>query len=142
MTIEPRTDARAEAGPAIPICAKCLGEVLPWMDFCMRCRSPLTAFANTGPMESAFSEGWGIGEAIVTKRPSLVSVIGLWFLLVPTMLGFGVSFAFSLRESHTWLGAVGRLVAAGVIACLAWALFHATRNYVRARRRRSEPEVG
>jgi hypothetical protein len=70
MTIEPRTDARAEAGPAIPICAKCLGEVLPWMDFCMRCRSPLTAFANTGPWRAP-SPRDGIGEAIVTKRPSL-----------------------------------------------------------------------
>jgi hypothetical protein len=92
-------------------------------------------------MESAFSEGWHRrGDRDEAAQP--VSVIGPWFLLVPTMLGFGVSFAFSLRESRTWLGAVGRLVAAGVIACLAWALFHATRNYVRARRRRSEPEVG
>ena len=142
MTIEPSTDARAEAGPAIPICAKCLGEVLPWMDFCMRCRSPLTAFANTGPMESAFSEGWGIGEAIVTKRPSLVSVIGLWLIVAPTLLGLVLSLVFSLWEPSSWIGAITRPVAAGVVVFLVWALFHATRNYVRARRRRAEPEVG
>lgn len=139
---EEHAAAVAEPGPAIPVCPKCMAEVLPWMDFCMRCRSPLTAFANTGPMESAFSEGWGIGEAIVTKRPSLVSLIGLWLLVAPSVV---VPALMLFRPSLGPLSfgeLVERAFAGIFLAFGGWALFHATRNYVRARRGRTEPRVG
>lgn len=125
-------DARVPAGP---VCPRCLDEVFPFVDFCPRCRTPLTSFANTGPLESALSEGWGLGEAIVTKQPRLVTLVGLLLLLTPTLLG-GTAFLVSSGRSSGDEGAtVGRLVAAGTLGLAGWALVHATRNYVRARRR-------
>ncbi len=142
MTPQPGGDAPRLEGPAIPVCPKCLAEVRPRTDFCPGCRSPLTSYANTGYFESALAEGWGLGEAIVSRHPSLVTLIGLWLIVAPLLVGFSLQLAPSFGEELLWLGLVGRLVAATVVLCLAWALFHATRNYVRARRNPPTPPSG
>ncbi len=135
MTDDPATnlpDDDDETGTAV--CPKCMNELAPSVDFCPNCRAPVTSFANTGYLESALAQGWGMGEAIVTKSPSLVHLIGLWLLLLPFLV-FPLIVLFVARgDGWTWEGVIGRVVTAVILCFVVWCLQRATRNYVRARR--------
>jgi hypothetical protein len=104
----------------------------------------VTSFANTGFLESALAEGWGIGESVVTKAPSLVTLIGLWLLLGPwIILPVSIFVLGGLR--WTWIAVLTELSMGGILFGVGWCLYRGTRNYLRARRSRDidapeEPE--
>lgn len=128
-------DDSTDRGAAIPVCPKCMRELLPTVDFCPHCRSPVTSFASIGYIERAVAEGWGIGEAIVTERPSWVTVIGLWLVLAPSIVLLSVVLIRPARDSAGFGTVVEKGFAAITLGLLGWALVHATRRFVRARRR-------
>ena len=134
MTTEIGTNLRDDDA-GVAVCPKCIGELPPGAHFCPRCRGPVTSFANTGGYESALAEGWSLGESVVTQRPSLVTLIGMWLALLPSCLvGPALFFASPALES-TWMRAVVGAFTLAISGIFAYCLYRGTLNYVRGGRR-------
>jgi hypothetical protein len=72
------------------MCYSCLGVNDPGVNFCQHCRTPLTSFAATGPLERAYALGdfarKGVNHPKATIRWTVWILV--WVLLI--MIGFGM----------------------------------------------------
>ncbi len=137
MTTEIRTNLRDDDA-GVAVCPKCIGELPPGVHFCPRCRGPVTSFANTGGYESALAEGWSLGESVVTRRPSLVTLIGMWLALLPSALVGPALFFASPALDSTWARAFVGAFTLAVSGLFAYCLYRGTLNFMQGGRRRSD----
>jgi hypothetical protein len=80
------THARSEpphvSGP--PICPSCCRPLPAQGNFCPDCRTPLTGYASTGPIESIAAEGELFRRS--SASPSAFVVAGLWLIALPFLI--------------------------------------------------------
>lgn len=80
----------APAKEETELCISCLGPNAPGTNFCQHCRTPLTSYAATGPLERVYALGDFARKGLRHPKRSIRFSIGLFcFLLVVAVL-FGM----------------------------------------------------
>lgn len=63
---------------ATAICPNCCRPLQPSRHFCRHCRTPVTGYAATGPLESILAQGELFRRSV--SHPTTIGVLGLWLL--------------------------------------------------------------
>lgn len=106
------------------LCVNCMAPNEPSAHFCIKCGTPLSSYASTGPFESLFAEGSAYRHAAERPR-SLIVVMGVW-LIFGMMASGGVLLLVTGRDS----GFMYALVGAGLLVVSVVMIWKTTRNYL------------
>ncbi len=114
------------------LCVNCMAPNEPSAHFCVKCGTPLTSYASTGPFESLFAEGSAYRHA--AERPgSLVVVMGVWLIF-----GMIALVAILLLVMGRDLGLLYMVVGAALLALSVVMIWKTTRNYLARKRQKVE----
>ncbi len=107
------------------LCMRCLAPNEPSAHFCIKCGTPLSSYASTGPFESVFAEGAVYREAAERPR-SLIVVVGVWVIFGMIAL---TGLAMVLVPQDNGIGY--RAFGAGMLGISVVLIGKSTRNYLR-----------
>jgi hypothetical protein len=65
------------------VCPCCVRPISMRWSFCRHCRSPISSYAATGPIESILAQGEVYRRAVRSSRR--IAIVGLWFLAAPSL---------------------------------------------------------
>lgn len=121
------TEAEEEDDLGI-LCPNCAASNVPAVDFCARCRAPLSTMATIDPLRSTLAEGFVYRQAVEgTSKP--IVVVGIWLIFLP-----GVVVGLIQMTNAPGHGAFDWF-RWGLVSALAVAvLYRTTASFVRKRR--------
>ena len=85
------------------ICPSCHGPNDPDARYCAHCRAPLDMGLMLDPMGQIQADGFAWRQA-TSGRPSLIVVIGIWFMFLPIFLGSATIILLEFLSSHKFSG--------------------------------------
>jgi hypothetical protein len=106
------------------LCPQCMAGNRPGSAFCRECGAPLSAYAATGPFESAFAQGNLYRRASEQPR-NLFVVVGVWLIFA----GVGVVGAVMVVGGWNAGGRGAILVGLGLLAFSVTIIAKTTKNY-------------
>jgi len=110
----------------VMLCPGCLTENEPLADFCVKCGRPLSSIATIDPYKRILATGHLYRQA-VSLRPSLIVVVGVWVIFVPTALIL-LLIALGGLWQRIDVFVLAQVAAFGVMCVIPWRV---TRNYLR-----------
>lgn len=81
-----------------PVCPHCLEPVSAHDHFCPKCAGPITAIASMDPMGQIYSATRAYHQAVTSKKPRFVAVLGMWLIFGPQVLFLAVSLFMTLSD--------------------------------------------
>ncbi len=72
-----------------PLCPECLTPFSAGDRFCRSCRTPLSMFAVTSPLETPLAEGELFRRSV--RRPTKMALVGLFLLAVPGVVCLAIA---------------------------------------------------
>jgi len=114
--------------PSLPteekqLCISCLAPNEPLAHFCAKCGAPLSSYASTGFLESAYSEGV-VYRAAAERPRKFIVVLGIWIIFGGIALSGAVMLAVGLDR-----GIYDKLVGAAMLAFSLVMIVKTTKNY-------------
>ncbi len=106
-------------------------------DFCNDCGRPVGATTGLDPLKTIRAEGYLYRQA-VGGSPSLLVVVGLWGLVLPTALPLVLDWRNAVSAGDRPAAPILGLV----LGLELLAAFYATRNYLRRHRQRTQSATG
>lgn len=80
---------RFAAVEGAPVCPECLAPYAAGDRFCGSCRTPLSMFAVTSPLETTLAEGELFRRSV--RRPTKLALAGLFLLAVPGIVCLAIA---------------------------------------------------
>jgi hypothetical protein len=129
------------------ICTCCHHHNLPWVQFCGQCGAPIGVITTFLPYERILAEGFVFREAAHGKHTRLITVLGIWALFAPPIVGvveiLGGTFAGLNKTVRyfswswpDWMAFAGELAVGVFIVCIGGALIYkVTANYIAGRKK-------
>lgn len=76
--------------PEQEICYSCLGVNDPGVNFCRHCRTPLTSFAATGPLERAYALGDFARKGVNHPKAAVRWIVWILALVLVITISLGM----------------------------------------------------
>jgi len=106
------------------LCISCLAPNEPLAHFCTKCGAPLSSYASTGFLESAFAEG-AVYRAAVERPRRLIVVLGIWLIFCP----IGLTGAVILAAARN-IGTIDRGLGGLALVFSLVMIVKTTKNYI------------
>lgn len=105
------------------LCIRCLAPNEPLAHFCAKCGAPLSSYASTGFLESAYAEG-AVYRAAAERPRKLIVVLGVWMIFGAIALAGAVILAVSTEG-----GFHDKIIGAAMLAFSLVMIVKTTKNY-------------
>lgn len=105
------------------LCVSCLAPNEPLAHFCAKCGAPLSSYASTGFLESAFAEG-AVYRAAAERPRKFIVVVGVWLIFGATGFCGAVILAVNVGR-----GLYDKVLGAAMLAISVAMIVKTTKNY-------------
>ena len=110
------------------LCPNCAFSNAPDVDFCARCRAPLSTMATIDPLRSTLAEGFVYRRAVEgTSKP--IVLVGIWLIFLPAM---GLAVIQTINDGNRTPFQIGWAVAVSTLGGAI--LYRSTASFLRKRR--------
>jgi hypothetical protein len=105
------------------LCISCLAPNEPLDHFCAKCGAPLSSYASTGFLESAFAEG-AVYRAAAERPRILIVVLGIWLIFGMAALSGAVMVVVGINQGFMY-----SIIGAAILAFSVVMIVKTTKNY-------------